>query len=187
LGGLSTTLGRAAERKIHDLTQDALPTKSIAEYTTEYQNLISDLDWDDTAYLAAYRRGLNWKVRELMSQRENQPTTLESWITIATQIDNVRRENEASRPPRTTPNPKKVTVTSPAMVTIKRDVKASPNYVDETERKRRWEAGLCIKCGATGHTIKDCKVGWKPAKVKEEQGKVAEEETKSEDIELGKE
>jgi hypothetical protein len=72
-------------------------------------------------------------------------------------------------------------------VTIKRDVKTSPNNVDETERKRRREAGLCIKCGATGHTINDCKVGWKPAKVKEEKGKVAEEEAKSEDTESGKE
>jgi hypothetical protein len=179
--------GRAAERKIHDLNQDSLPTKSTAEYTTEFRNLISDLDWDNTAYLAAYRRGLNWKVRELMSQRENQPTTLESWITIATQIDNIRRENKASWPPRTTPNPKKVTVTSPATVTIKRDIKTSLNYIDETERKRRREAGLCIKCGATGHTIKDCKVGWKPAKIKEEKGKVAEEEAKSEDTESGKE
>jgi hypothetical protein len=179
--------GRAAERKIHDLTQDSLPTKSTAEYTTEFRNLISDLDWDDTAYLAAYRRGLNWKVRELMSQRETQPTTLESGITIATQIDNVRRENEASRPPRTPSTPKKVTVTNPATVTIKRDIKTSPNYVDKTERKRRQEAGLCIKCGATGHTIKECKVGWKPAKIKEEKGKVVEEEDKSEDTESGKE
>jgi hypothetical protein len=91
--------GRAVERKIHDLTQDSLPTKSTMEYTTEFRNLVSDLDWDDTAYLAAYRRGLNWKVRELMSQRETQPTTLESWITIATQVDNIRQENEASCPP----------------------------------------------------------------------------------------
>jgi hypothetical protein len=115
--------GRAAERKIHDLTQDSLPTKSTTKYTTEFRNLISDLDWDDTAYLAAYRRGLNWKVRELMSQRETQPTTLETWITITTQIDNIRRENKASRPLRTTPTPKKVTFTSPATVTIKRDIK----------------------------------------------------------------
>jgi hypothetical protein len=122
-----------------------------------------------------------------MSQRENQPTTLESWITIATQIDNIRQENEASHPPRSNTTLKKVTVASPSTVTIKRDIKTSPNYVDVAERKRRREGGLCIKCGATGHTIKDCKVGWKPAKVKEEKGKVAEEETKSEDRESGKE
>jgi hypothetical protein len=179
--------GRAAERKILDLTQDSTATKSTAEYTTEFRNLMVDLDWDDSALIASYRRGLHWKVRELMSQRETQPRNLEGWITAATQIDNIRRENEASRPARPNPPSKKVTVTAPATMTVKRDPKALPNYVDEAERKRRREGGLCIKCGATGHTIKDCKVGWKPAKVKEEKGKVAEEEEKSEESESGKE
>jgi hypothetical protein len=179
--------GRAAERKILELTQDSTTTKSTAEYTTEFRNLMADLDWDDSALIASYRRGLHWKVKELMSQRETQPRNLEGWITAATQIDNIRRENEASRPPRPSNAPKKVTITTSSPIAVKRDPKALPNYVDETERKRRREAGLCIKCGATGHTIKDCKVGWKPAKVREEKGKVAEEETKSEDSESGKE
>jgi hypothetical protein len=180
--------GRAAERKILELTQDSTTTKSMAEYTTEFRNLMADLDWDDSALTASYRRGLHWKVRELMSQRETQPRNLEGWITAATQIDNIRRENEASRPPWATNPPKRVTVTAPAAtLTVKRDPKALPNYVDEAERKRRREGGLCIKCGASGHTIKDCKVGWKPAKAKEEKGKVAEEEEKSEGSESGKE
>jgi hypothetical protein len=179
--------GRAAERKILELNQESTATKSTAEYTTEFRNLMADLDWDDSALIASYRRGLHWKVRELMSQRESQPRNLEGWITAATQIDNIRRENEASRPPRPNTAPKKVTVTTSSPITVKKDPKTIPNYVDETERKRRREAGLCIKCGATGHTIKDCKVGWKPAKIKEEKGKVAEEEAKSEDSESGKE
>jgi hypothetical protein len=173
--------GRAAERKILELTQESTATKSTAEYTTEFRNLMADLDWDDSALIASYRRGLHWKVKELMSQRETQPRNLEGWIAAATQIDNIRRENEASRPPRPITTPKKVTVATTSPITVKRDPKALPNYVDESERKRRREAGLCIKCGATGHTIKDCKVGWIPAKIKEEKGKVAEEETKSED------
>jgi hypothetical protein len=178
--------GRAAERKILELTQDSTSTKSTAEYTTEFRNLMADLDWGDSALIASYRRGLHWKVKELLSQRENQPSTLEGWITAATQIDNICRKNEASRPPRPNNPPRKVTVTTPATVTVKREVKSLPNYVDETERKRRREAGLCIKCGNTGHTIKDCKVGWKPVKGKEEVGKIAEE-VKSEDSESGKE
>jgi hypothetical protein len=178
--------GRAAKRKIHELTQDSLPTKSTAEYTTKFRNLMANLDWDNTAFLTSYRRGLHWKVKELMSQRENQPRTLEAWITVAIQIDNICWENKASRPPRTSNPPKKVTVTTPTTVTIKKDPKALPNYVDEVERKWRREGGLCIKCGASGHTIKDCKVGWKPAKAKEEKGKVTEEEEKSE-LDLGKE
>jgi hypothetical protein len=179
--------GRAAERKILELTQESTTTRSTAEYTTEFRNLMADLDWDDTALIASYRRGLHWKVRELMSQRETQPRNLEGWITVATQIDNIRQENEASCPPHPSTTSKKVTVTTPAPVTVKRDPKALPNYVDEAERKRRREAGLCIKCGGAGHTIKDCKVGWKPVKAKEEKGKVAEEEVKLEDSESGKE
>jgi hypothetical protein len=122
-----------------------------------------------------------------MSQREAQLRNLEGWITAAIQIDNICHENEASHPPHPTNIPKRVTVTTPATVTVKRDIKTSPNYVDETERKRRREAGLCIKCGNPGHTIKDCKVGWKPAKTREENGKVVDEEAKSEDTESGKE
>jgi hypothetical protein len=72
------------------------------------------------------------------------------------------------------PAAKKTTISTPVAVTVKRDIKALPNYVDEAERKRRREAGLCIKCGIAGHTIKDCKVGWKL--VREEKGKIAEEE-----------
>jgi hypothetical protein len=81
--------GRATERKIHELTQEAVPTKSTAKYTTKFRNLMADLDWDDMALLASYRRGLHWKVKELMSQRESQPRTLEAWITAAIQIDNI--------------------------------------------------------------------------------------------------
>jgi hypothetical protein len=65
--------GRAAECKILELTQDSTPTKSTAKYTTEFKNLMADLDWDDAALMASYRRGLHWKVKELMSQREAQP------------------------------------------------------------------------------------------------------------------
>jgi hypothetical protein len=171
---------RAAERKIQALTQDSVASKSTAEYTMEFRNLAADLDWGDSTLMASFRRGLHWKVKEILLQKETQPRSLEEFIQVAVQIDNVRRENEANRPARTNPTTKRVTVSTPAAVTVKRDVKALPNYVDETERKRRREAGLCIKCGLTGHTIKDCKVGWKPPKAKEEKGKIAEEEKSEE-------
>jgi hypothetical protein len=176
---------RAMERRIQDLNQETVASKSTAEYTTEFRNLAADLDWGDSALMAAFRRGLHWKVKEIISQKETQPRSLEELIQAAIQIDNVRQANEASRPPRTNPPKRAVTTTSTnTMVTVKRDIKALPNYVDETERKRRREAGLCIKCGNSGHTIKDCWVGWKVPKAKEEKGKVAEEENNEE---LGKE
>jgi hypothetical protein len=176
---------RAAERRIQELSQESVASKSTAEYTTEFRNLAADLHWGDSALMAAFRRGLHWKVKEIISQKESQPRSLEELIQISIQVDNVRRENEASRPPRANPPKKAVMTTSTnTMVTVKRDIKTLPNYVDETERKRRREAGLCIKCGNSGHTIKDCRVGWKVPKAKEEKGKIAEEEK---DEESGKE
>jgi hypothetical protein len=174
---------RAAERKIHELTQDSVPSKSTAEYTTEFRNLAADLDWGDSAFMASFRRGLHWKVKEILSQKETQPWSLEEFIQVAIQIDNVRQENKANRPQKTAP--KKVTVTTSVPVLVKRDLKALPNYVDEVERKRRKEAGLCIKCGNAGHSIKECKVGWKVPKSQEEKAKITEE--KSESMESGKE
>ncbi|KAG8792725.1 hypothetical protein FRC12_005069 [Ceratobasidium sp. 428] len=43
---------RAAERKITSLEQ----TTSTAEYTTDFQALAADLDWNDKAFMAQYRR-----------------------------------------------------------------------------------------------------------------------------------
>jgi hypothetical protein len=43
--------------------------------------------------VAAFRRGLHWKVKEIMSQKENQPRTLEEFIQAAIQIDNVQNPN----------------------------------------------------------------------------------------------
>jgi hypothetical protein len=172
---------RAVERRIQELSQETVASKSTAEYTTEFHNLVADLEWGDSALMAAFRRGLHWKVKEIISQKESQPRSLEELIQVSIQVDNVRWKNEASRPPRTNPPKKAVTTTSTnTTVMVKRDIKALPNYVDETERKRRREAGLCIKCGNSGHTIKDCRVGWKVPKAKEEKGKIAEEEKSEE-------
>jgi hypothetical protein len=173
---------QAAERRIQELSQETVSSKSTVEYTTEFRNLVADLDWGDSALMAAFRRGLHWKVKEIISQNETQPRTLEDLIQVAIQVDNVHRENEASQPPRTNPPKKAVTTTSTTntTVTVKRDIKALPNYIDETERKCRREAGLCIKCSNSGHTIKDCRLGWKVPKAKEAKGKVVEEEISEE-------
>jgi hypothetical protein len=80
---------RAAERKIQELTQDSVHSKSTAEYTTEFRNLAADLDWGDSALMASFRRGLHWKVKEILSQMETQPRSLEEFIQVAIQFDNV--------------------------------------------------------------------------------------------------
>jgi hypothetical protein len=80
---------RVAERKIQELNQEMVTSKSMAEYTTEFRNLAADLEWGDSALMAAFRRGLHWKVKEIISQKETQPWSLEEFIQVAVQVDNM--------------------------------------------------------------------------------------------------
>ncbi|KAF8754110.1 Retrotransposon gag protein [Rhizoctonia solani] len=88
---------RAAARKIAALTQ----TTTTSEYVTEFQNLMAELDWNTEAYIAQFTRGLHWKVKELLSTKDNIPNNdLEAIFAALVKIDNTRRENEENRPRR---------------------------------------------------------------------------------------
>ncbi|KAF8675502.1 hypothetical protein RHS04_06697 [Rhizoctonia solani] len=160
---------RAAARKIAALTQ----TTTTSEYVTEFRNLMAELDWNMEAYIAQFTRGLHWKVKELLSTKDNIPDNdLEAIFAASIKIDNICRENEENRP-------KKAPAKSPATVatsttTTRVRLSEDPNYVTPEERDRRCASGLCVKCGQKGHGIKQCPNGWK-ATIKEV-AKVAEEE-----------
>ncbi|KAF8752948.1 hypothetical protein RHS01_07464 [Rhizoctonia solani] len=163
---------KAAARKIAALTQ----TTTTSEYVTEFRNLMAELDWE--AYIAQFTRGLHWKVKELLSTKDNIPDNdLEAIFAASIKIDNIRRENEENRPkkaPAKSPPPATTSTTTTQRVRLSED----PNYVTPEERDRRRASGLCVKCGQKGHGIKQCPNGWK-ASVKEV-AKIAE------DVESGK-
>ncbi|KAF8747907.1 hypothetical protein RHS01_11204 [Rhizoctonia solani] len=160
-------------RKIAALTQ----TTTTSEYVTEFRNLMAELDWNVEAYIAQFTRGLHWKVKELLSTKDNIPNDgLEAIFAASIKIDNICRENEENRP-------KKAPAKSPATVatstTTRVRLSKDPNYVTPEERDRRRASGLCVKCGQKGHGIKQCPNGWK-ATIKEV-AKVAEEEVPGKD------
>ncbi|KAF8694654.1 Retrotransposon-derived protein PEG10, partial [Rhizoctonia solani] len=158
---------RAAARKIAALTQ----TTTTAEYVTEFCNLIAELDWNKEAYIAQFTQGLHWKVKELLSTKDNIPNKLEAIFAASIKIDNTRWENEENRPKKA---PTKAPVTATTSTTTTRvRLSEDPNYVTPEERDRRRALGLCVKCGQKGHGIKQCPNGWK-ATIKEV-AKVAEE------------
>ncbi|EUC67743.1 retrotransposon gag protein, partial [Rhizoctonia solani AG-3 Rhs1AP] len=66
---------RAAARKIVELTQDDVDTKSTNEYATKFKTLAAELTWNDAALMAQFSKGLHWKTKEILSQRERQPST----------------------------------------------------------------------------------------------------------------
>ncbi|KAF8755473.1 hypothetical protein RHS01_05346 [Rhizoctonia solani] len=62
---------RVAARKIAALTQ----TTTMSEYVTEFHTLVVELDWNKEAYIAQFTCSLHWKVKELLSTKDNIPTT----------------------------------------------------------------------------------------------------------------
>ncbi|KAG8735333.1 hypothetical protein FRC10_010699, partial [Ceratobasidium sp. 414] len=164
---------RTAERAIYALSQKG----AAANYATEFMNIQADLDWDTSALMAIFRKGLHPEVKTNLALLENQPTTLDALMSQAIRIDNVHRENEADKPKnhtllssRAAPKPNNPSKGPP--------LSDSPNYVSREEKERRKAAGLCIKCGKKGHNIDVCRSGWTGPK---------KEEVKKEDKGKGKE
>ncbi|QRW23486.1 Retrotransposon-derived protein PEG10 [Rhizoctonia solani] len=152
---------RAATRKSAALTQ----TTTTSEYVTKFCNLIAELDWNKEAYIAQYMHGLHWKVKELLSTKDNIPDNLEAIFAASIKIDNTHWENKENCPKKQ-PTKSLVTATTSTTTTHRVCLSEDPNYVTPEERHCRQAANLCVKCGQKGHGIKQCPNGWK-ATIKE--------------------
>ncbi|KAF8749450.1 hypothetical protein RHS01_10072 [Rhizoctonia solani] len=153
---------QAAARKIAALTQ----TTTTSEYVTKFCNLMAELDWNEEAYIAQFTRSLHWKVKELLSTKDNIPNKLEAIFATSIKIDNTCWENKENRPKKA-PTKSPVTAASTSTTTTQWvRLSEDPNYVTLEERDRCRALGLCVKCGQKGHGIKQCPNGWK-ATIKE--------------------
>ncbi|QRW21916.1 Retrotransposon-derived protein PEG10 [Rhizoctonia solani] len=164
---------RAAAHKIAALVQ----TASTAEYIAEFCNEVAELDWNKEACIAQFTRGLHWKVKELLSTKDNIPDNLEAIFAASIKTDNTHWENKENHPKKAAKAP--VTATTSTTTTHWVCLSKDPNYVTPEEQDCCHTAGLCIKCSQNGHGIKQCPNGWKA--ILKETAKVAESE------ELGKE
>ncbi|KAF8747896.1 hypothetical protein RHS01_11194 [Rhizoctonia solani] len=127
---------------------------------------MAELDWNTEAYIAQFTRGLHWKVKELLSTKDNIPNNnLEAIFAASVKIDNTRWENEENQPKKA-PAKSLATVATSTSTTQRVHLSEDPNYVTPEERDRQHASSLCVKCGQKGHGIKQCPNGWK-ATIKE--------------------
>ncbi|QRW25675.1 Retrotransposon-derived protein PEG10 [Rhizoctonia solani] len=152
---------QATARKIAALSQ----TTTTLEYVTEFCNLMAELDWNKEAYIVQFMQGLHWKVKELLSTKDNIPDELEVIFAASIKIDNTCCKNEENHPKKA-PAKTPVTATTSTTTTHWVCLSEDPNYVTLEERDQLCTAGLCVKCGQKGHGIKQCPNGWK-ATIKE--------------------
>ena len=50
----------------------------------------------------------------------------------------------------------------------------NPNYVEAGEWDKRREEGLCVKCGAPDHKMRECHNGWSKTRLSANKGKKEE-------------
>lgn len=146
----------APARKIESLSQGSKP---VQEYTLEFQNLQGDLDWNDSAYMQHYKRGLTWRIKNIIAAQEKLPTTLQEWITRAQTLGNQLVESDLERPKKEVKEIKetKARVTTTTSTTTAKSMPIPPEqFVTKEERKDRIAQGLCAKCGEKGHIVRNC-------------------------------
>ncbi|KAF8678834.1 Retrotransposon gag protein [Rhizoctonia solani] len=132
---------RAMACKIAILVQ----TTSTAEYVTKFQNLIAELDWNKEVYIAQLTRGLHWKVKELLSTKDNIPEEYKAIFAAAIKIDNMHCKNEENCPKKV--HKALVTATTSTTTTHRVCLSKDPNYITLEEQDCYCAAGLCVKCG----------------------------------------
>ncbi|QRV82496.1 Retrotransposon-derived protein PEG10 [Ceratobasidium sp. AG-Ba] len=120
---------RAAEQKITNLNQ----TGTALDYWTEFQTLMANLSWNNSAYRAQFRCGLHWKVKEQLSMLPQDPTDLDELVAVTICIDNAHRENKLDRT-RTKASSSAARTMTTAKVTRTPASTKSTNYVNQAKK-----------------------------------------------------
>lgn len=165
---------KEAERKIQGLKQQT----SVAHYASQFRSVAVHLGWDDSAMAFVFFQGLKQEVRERYIDKEK-PDKLNALIEDAIKIDNriqeFRQDNGKKnhipyygRNQANTSHPRRTKGFYPAGGTMSMDldmghkkrqtnkkfVKKGP--LSQSERDRRMKNNLCLYCGESGHSARDC-------------------------------
>ena len=145
-------------------------TSSVAFYTSEFQRIVSILDWDEKALVFMYYTGLKDNIKDELSKMDK-PTTLHDLIyhsmkIDARQYDRIRErqfEKRAGFQPRPFGTPSAPNARTPPHDPM--DLSASfpskngskpRGKLSEAERAYRRANNLCNYCGKPHHVVATC-------------------------------
>jgi hypothetical protein len=137
----------------------------FTSFFSEFLGLVGELDWNESAKVAALRRAISDEIRaQLVTQK--MPKTLSEFATLCQQIDENLRYNQSARSRRTasrtipTTTPSNPAAKTPNLSHDAMDVDTTRTRsyapAGSDERKNRTARGECFGCGQKGHLHKDC-------------------------------
>jgi hypothetical protein len=167
-----------AERELQRLYQK---NRLFSLYYADFQRVISDLDYNESAKLAALRRGLCDEIKDTLRVTMNEPTTFTGFVALCQQIDNKNRAYAAEKPtsrnttPRTThqatasrnapttPTPNRsaahpTNTNSGHYGPAPMNLSANRRTLSPEERQRRMDLNLCFYCAGNDHITRNCPV-----------------------------
>ena len=142
--------------------------RSTALYWAEFQNIITDLDYNDSAYIDKFDAGLPERTQTQLAMLPTKPTNMTAYANRAIEIDNKLyniRARHTKGPPRTGPShilPHTERTREPALPD------PEPMDLDTTRRfrfaKQPQQAAApqpstnreCYNCGKPGHFSREC-------------------------------
>lgn len=160
---------RSAEMQLLRLRQGK---RSATVYTSEFQRVSQDTDWNNAALQSQFRLGLAEEVKDELA-RVDPPKSLRELTQLAIRIDNrlherrleklqVRNPNQVMRerfleqanvllPRRNTPVTMNTAGQGPEPMQLDNTRRLTPE-----EKARRQKEGLCLYCGLSGHLVARC-------------------------------
>ncbi len=141
-------------------------TRSVMEYTAEFERLAAGRDWPDSLLLSLYQDGLSHKIQNhLLYLDEDTIDSLSSIIRVAKQIDRRLREHQDTRnsPQSNFPSARReprvsaesATTMSPMPMDLDATVQRGP--LTKKQKEDRRSKNLCLYCGGSGHRISECR------------------------------
>ena len=151
--------------RLHSLSQG---TRSVAEYAVEFRILAAGGHWNDEALMSAFRRGLSDSIKDLILR--DRPTSLDTLIALALQVDDRLRERRLERSHRTPSFPKSTrfltqekpqapfqsSVSSSVQPKELEPMQLGRSRLTREVRAHRVQNRLCLYCGESGHFIQAC-------------------------------
>ncbi|KNE96973.1 hypothetical protein PSTG_09708 [Puccinia striiformis f. sp. tritici PST-78] len=155
---LDTEKKPKAEAAIRKLKQ----TKSVADYTHQFNTHATNTGWEIPTLVSQYRQGLKSNVRLALLISRAEFTSLAEISNLSLKIDNEINGTETTTTPATTSAP---TADPNAM-----DLSAFRGQLSDSEKARMMRNGQCFRCTKPGHIARDCpekKKGKGPTRISE--------------------